>query len=561
MKKIIKIIMLLLSYNLQPSSIIRQSLQYVPLEQKAAIRQSVPSAQPAYLESLTQQYWHYLKTGQGKFIDLINAETKEKGIKELGLIPADIEKMELYCRNFLMVNPIEEFAHTRLPNWMAEIYDNVTDEIALDWENFMELEAPGRLGLPNIRKGLVDHILYISNKKYHFIKKEFKNNQHYKRSTGYKNIEIDFIDASKKYKTIQDVVADHYNIEDDVEYIIVPAAQLRNFQIIESLKRLLDPEKGGKPQLKILIVFDDQDTNIPSHFSVQEFIEHLVIAGRNITHIEHNFLFNCKNLKDVDLNSLTHIRLVGDSFLTNCNEITQIDLKCLHHITQIKNNFLSGCGGLIQIDLRPLSQIIQIGHSFLSGCSSLTHIDLRPLSQITHIEFNFLLNCRSLKYIDLSPLSRVTHIKGAFLVNCSSLAKLDLRPFSHIIKTGTHFLAGCSSLTHIDLNPLSNTLEIENGFLYECSGLTAIDLSPLSRVKAIGDSFLEKCKNLVQVDLRPLSLVKQIGDFFLFDCEHLTKIFITRKMSVMQSVQQFMQMHPNVEIEIQEGRTSTAARS
>ncbi|HSW75942.1 MAG TPA: leucine-rich repeat protein [Candidatus Saccharimonadales bacterium] len=542
MKKIITIALLLLSFNLQPSSTIHRALQYVPPEEKTTTIQSTSYLQSAHLQKLLNQYWHYLKTGQGKFIDLINRDTKQNGIKELGIFPADIEKMELYARNFLMSTPIEEFAHSRLPEWLAAQYDNLTDEVALDWENFMEHEGPIRLGVRPIRRGVIDHMLHSSHKKYHFVKKEFKNNQQYKRSKSYRNAENDLIEASKKYQSIEDIIA-HKLIDSGVEYVIVSAVHIRNVQILDELKKILN----NNPQLKIIVAFDDSDTITPLSFTVPDFIEHLIIVGRNLIRIEDDFLFANQKLKVLDLRSLSWVRLIGNRFLVGCASLIKLYMEGLN-INQIGDSFLANCRSLVEIDLKPLSRVTHIGNYFLGTCISLTNIDLKPLSNVTQIGTHFLtftnitsidltplsqirsipnefLSACNITHINLSPLSRVTRIGDIFLGRCQKLAEIDLTPLSNVTDIGHDFLIDCPRLILIDIRPLSNVINIGDNFLADCKGLVDIYSStPFMQLRNLGGSFLAGCENLERVDLRLLSGITQIEDYFLGGCFKLKNI-------------------------------------
>jgi hypothetical protein len=55
----------------------------------------------------------------------------------------------------------------------------------------------------------------------------------------------------------------------------------------------------------------------------------------------------------------------GDLFLYDCYELEQIDLKSLSNVTLIGSNFLVGCEKLTEINLSGFSLLKEIGDGFL----------------------------------------------------------------------------------------------------------------------------------------------------------------------------------------------------
>ncbi|MCX5923973.1 MAG: hypothetical protein NTZ68_00910 [Candidatus Dependentiae bacterium] len=161
-----------------------------------------------YVERLALDYWTYLTTGTGEFIDLITPETKEKGFVELGLLKEDVDRIEEWIRSFqLRDQAVFEFACSNLPAWLAAEYDNLTDEVALNLDA-NNPDISNKVGQHNIRLGLLDSVLRVAKKPYVYMKKTFKNDSSNSQAVDiYKqSIELDFINALNQYQHIDDIL-------------------------------------------------------------------------------------------------------------------------------------------------------------------------------------------------------------------------------------------------------------------------------------------------------------------------------------------------------------------
>ncbi|HSW76580.1 MAG TPA: leucine-rich repeat protein, partial [Candidatus Saccharimonadales bacterium] len=407
-------------------------------------------------------------------VHLISPETKQNGLPQLGLLKDDIYLMEQWIRDFLIRDQFFlEFAVPMVPIWLTPEYDNLTDEVALSWEQWIGRDgSPDQLGSLNVRLGLLDHMLQIENLKYVYIKKSIKNDPEYapiieKRKHA---IELRLVHAAQKYEHIARV--QNNQVHPGVEYIIFPAEDLTDQPFITTLQVILNTH----PTLKVLIVFNDSHRATPRAFVVPVSIKDVVFAGRNIVQI-------------------------GDGFLHKCINLTHIDLRPLFKIIQIGTHFLDECSGLTSLDLPPLTFVKQIRDSFLQNCSGLKKLYLDPLSGITHIGDFFLSGCTGLRVLNLSALLQLIHIGNAFLDRCNRLISVNLNSLSQITVIGDFFLSECSDLRRLNLCPLSHVKQIGDGFLLNCTGLISLDLTPLSSVKQVGKAFLKGCKGLENIRL------------------------------------------------------------
>lgn len=220
--------------------------------------------------------------------------------------------------------------------------------------------------------------------------------------------------------------------------------------------------------------------------------------------IEDDFLRDAKKLRKILNLDMTFVSVIGNNFLRSCSNLEAVNwytrTRTREEINQgpiwldIGNNFLFECIQIKEIDLNPVSNAVWIGGVFMACCESLIEIDLRPLSDIKEIGPYFFCWCTNLRCIDLNPLSDVLldmkTTPKQFLIGCVLLESIDLSHFANIIEVSDDFLGGCSSLKTIDLKPLSNVQFIGDNCLFNCFDLQSIDLLPLSNVSYIGKNFL-----------------------------------------------------------------------
>ena len=150
-----KIYLILLSIsNVALSSMIHKSLEYIDKpESKAAVRKSLGTSSETAQERaslgtggmsnvdlprIANEYWSFFKTGEGKFIDLINDKTRQNGYKPLGLMADDIKEIEAFICRFFLTSPSEkgpvqyeyfELATLILPNFLENQYEHKTYEM------------------------------------------------------------------------------------------------------------------------------------------------------------------------------------------------------------------------------------------------------------------------------------------------------------------------------------------------------------------------------------------------------------------------------------------------
>ena len=222
--------------------------------------------------------------------------------------------------------------------------------------------------------------------------------------------------------------------------------------------------------------------------------------------LQIGFLYECRNLREVDLSPFTNVKIVGSHFLSGCTSacMKSIDLTPLRAVEVLPLGFLHECSGLEKVDLSPLVNLREVGYDFLSGCTAMTSIDLTPLRAVEELPYGFLFRCSGLREVDLSPLIDIKKVGDNFLSGCSSIRSIDLTPLRAVEELAGGFLNGCSSLEEVDLSPLVNLKQLWNYFLSGCSNIKSIDLTPLRAVAVLPYGFLNGCSSLEEVDLSPL---------------------------------------------------------
>ena len=156
------------------------------------------------------------------------------------------------------------------------------------------------------------------------------------------------------------------------------------------------------------------------------------ITSRNVTYwdknvetLNDNFLWFCKNLKEINLDFLSKIKKIGHNFLCYCESLKQIDLSKLTLLESIGDNFLYGEQSLNNLTISGFTSLKTIGESFLAKCHNVYKLDLGSLFKVETIGNNFLWEAH-LSTIDMSKMSSLKYIGDSFLRDCSRLDKLYL---------------------------------------------------------------------------------------------------------------------------------------
>ena len=531
MKNILKLCLFISFHSMYPS-VLHQAIRHIPKSEAASHATRETSHRNLY--DYAMRYQIYILTGKGdpELFNLITKETLENGFKPFNLLAKDVRRiLELLKISLFQGEDIIDSPLSTLPDFIMKDYVNIVYDVADNWEKYDKeyYSKEGKENLShllgenkNIRHGISDLIYKNKNLKYSYIPKTYKKMEQEIKKTMAK-----FLHFFYNYELIEDIQSGA--IGEKTEGIIVAASDRFNYDQI--LKDIFNK----KPNLKLVVIFNDTLKSTPHFFQINNFVKNLVICGSSITDIEDNFLYSSMDLKELDLSPLTRIKSIKNRFLNDSSELQKLVLSPLLNVTSIGSHFLASCSSLKELDLSLLSNVTSIGKSFLAFCSSLQQLDLSPLSNVKSIGDNFLLHCLGLQQLDLSPLSNVTSIGVSFLSDCQRLKELDLYSLSDVINIGDYFLFRCAHLQELDLSPLSKVTSIGNYFLTHCSGLKELDLRSLSKVTNIGDYFLANCSELKELDLRPLSKVTNIGDKFLLNCSGLKKIIIDKEQTYVHS--------------------------
>jgi len=208
--------------------------------------------------------------------------------------------------------------------------------------------------------------------------------------------------------------------------------------------------------------------------------------GFEVSEIHANMFSGCKDLKKLNLDSVTSI---GDEAFYGCSAIENLPL---HDIEKIGEQAFKNCTNLKEIDF---SKVRYIGKNAFKNCSSLERIELSEITQIAEGVFE---NCTNLKEMDFSKVRYIG--KNAFK-NCSSLECIEL---SEITQIAEGAFEGCCNLKELKFNGRVSKL-IEPNIFKGCIGLKEINLPG---VKVLGDKVFEGCVNLRVAVLPNLTKIK-----------------------------------------------------
>lgn len=515
MKKITMLVLFFNSINLDSSLILHKSLQYQEIPAlKSAVIHSSQTQQHAIksksLEAFANDYWVSLKDGTSDFFDLITQRTEEYGHKEHGLLSQDIQDIKQSIINFRFFKNIETFGHSKIPEWIEDMYENYQEEFL----TFTQGNRYSFLGPENIRKTVANFIIQEWNKihnkpsEYLFVRKKiFQSGSQEKENLPAakavsleekKNIKIEEL-LSKNKKEIDAKLRDSegfFSYIDDVEqdaegnlvykkldmkldpnnieYLILSSHDLKN----ENKKIKLENILANKSTLKIIIAFDDSVNKIEDSFKVSNSIRQLIITGINITEIGNNFLSYSVRLKNLTLPD--RLIKVGNDFLAACKELPDLILPA--GLAEVGNYFLYACQGLKVLKLP--TGLNKVGNNFLWLCTGLTTL-IVPAG-VTEVGNDFLCGCQGLKVLTLP--AGLNKIGDNFLFNCEELISLTLS--AELIEVGDYFLYGCKKLKVLHLPDSLN--RFGDRFLSDCSGLVLVTISEDLFEKLGGKSFFKK---------------------------------------------------------------------
>ena len=182
----------------------------------------------------------------------------------------------------------------------------------------------------------------------------------------------------------------------------------------------------------------------------------------SIGHQFHGF-----TMKSIDISALLltkHLTAISDRFLYQCKNITQIDLSPFVNVTTIGKNFMETCESLQAIDLRPLSKVSTIGENFLAYTTNLRSVKFGSSDhEIGSAGPNVVVvghqTVDDKETMEAGMGGNITAIGRGFLFQATSLEKIDFKNFTKVKTIGEFFLSFCLSLRYVDLRPFGDSVE------------------------------------------------------------------------------------------------------
>ena len=238
-----------------------------------------------------------------------------------------------------------------------------------------------------------------------------------------------------------------------------------------------------------------------------------------------NMFYNCKNIKILDLSSLSTKNITNMSnMFYNCEKLTYINFSNFNteNVTNMSGLF-SRCSNLQNIDLSFFNtkNVTNISNMF-NCCDKLDKLKLSNLNieNVTDMSriFSFCNNLTELNLLNWNT-KNVKNMEGMFYM-CENLKNLDLSSFdTSNVENFREMFSHCESLENLDLLSFktNKVINMEKMF-YNCSNIKDIDLSMFNfdKIEIISRIFCN-CKNLENINL---------SSFVINNCKNLFQIFL-----------------------------------
>lgn len=226
-------------------------------------------------------------------------------------------------------------------------------------------------------------------------------------------------------------------------------------------------------------IINEYSFEFPGNFEfVNELLELKVLNLRN------NYQ---TSIRTIDLSPLKQIEEIGSGFLNGFDQLTNITgLEHLKKLTKIGDAFLYNCKNITEFDLSSLS-LVSIGNYFLNQCEKLQTIKFNPNPTIISVGTYFMFGCVQLKSIDLRCFQNIDTIKEHFLSRSGINNVQFPETFLNVTTIKPYFMSDTINLKKIDLSCFSRVTKIGNNFLSN-SGIKQSDLSSLTELISVGKS-------------------------------------------------------------------------
>ena len=263
------------------------------------------------------------------------------------------------------------------------------------------------------------------------------------------------------------------------------------------------------------------------------YISELIIDNQNISnpscrHLfpeegEHNIIFIFKKEELISMKMMFNgiSNLITIVFGTDFSNYNIVNMK----------GIFSNCKNLKNVEFQSMPSIIKDFSFMFDNCKSITDINLNNYNTKNAIDMSYMLaGCSSLKSIQINSFdtSNVKDMSGLFY-ECTSLTSIDLNKLNtKNVQSIFYMFAGCTSLQSVNINSLDTNNVKDMSYMFkDCSKLPNIDISNLNtqNLTNINGLFMG-CSSLsdVKVDINKFDVKKMNYTDKIFDgCDKLDK--------------------------------------
>ena len=260
-----------------------------------------------------------------------------------------------------------------------------------------------------------------------------------------------------------------------------------------------------------------------------------VVLPQNITSIEYNAFYGCRNLQEV-LYMPESCTRIGSSAFANSG-LRSIIIG--EGVRTIESGAFGNCNNLYDVTMG--KNVKTIGGNAFYSCYNLTNLTL--VKGLETIESNAFQNCSSLKNLVLpTTLRRIEY--GAF-ESCSSLINIDFAEGLEYI--GASAFSGCYNLKNLHLP--TSLRYIENRAFNGCTGLS--DVHVPSMLQQIGDYAFTGCglRSVYAYTVTPIKINQNTFNYAGVDLYAPTNSFyayyLNTQWSQFQDVKEFEALYTN----------------
>ena len=183
-----------------------------------------------------------------------------------------------------------------------------------------------------------------------------------------------------------------------------------------------------------------------------------VIGGENIFHIGPRAFYNCRNLKELSLNTNNTSAVIDDEAFrgTGLTEVTLRGFAVFGHSSFMDNR------NLVTFDVRNLKNNIVFGNEVLRSCTALTSVNLAD--EVTSIGSKTFFGCKELRKISIG--SGLTGNLTPLDFGNIRTSDIDSKTESVSDIRNEYYISGCPKLQAINVSKDNKVFSSIQGILY-----------------------------------------------------------------------------------------------